>query len=362
MEIITGRKNKAERIVVYGPEGIGKSTFAAQFPDTIFSDTEGSTDNMDLKRFQDPSSWELLIEQALYIKSHPNICKTYAIDTADWSEKLCIQKICADKDLTGIEDMGYGKGYTYLEEQFGKYLNLLRDITDQGITIVVTAHASMRKFEQPDELGAYDRWELKLQKKTAALLKEWATVLLFANYETFVINVDNQGAQKGKNKARGGKRILYTTHHPCWDAKNRHGMPEKMDFSFDTVAPYLNLNLSKATTPKEQEISQPIDNSVPNLQTVPSEAIPKEEPVNTAPVKEELPSATMDKQDAMKQLFALMAKDDINRLQVQKAVAARGYYPEDTPIENYDVNFIRAVLISAWKQILMFILEQEVPF
>ncbi len=212
----------------------------------------------------------------------------------------------------------------------------------------------MRKFEQPDEMGAYDRWELKLQKKTAALLKEWATVLLFANYETFVINVDNQGPKKGKNKARGGKRVLYTTHHPCWDAKNRHGMPEKMEFSFQAVAPYLNLNLA-FTPPKEPVIIQPIDNSVPAPGTEPQKIETKEESVNTAPAK-------MDKQDAMKQLFELMAKDEINRLQIQKAVAARGYYPADTPIENYDVNFIKAVLISAWKQIVMFILEQEVPF
>lgn len=46
----------------------------------------------------------------------------------------------------------------------------------------ICAECMMRKFEQPDEMGAYDRWELKLQKKTAALVKEWADLLLFANY------------------------------------------------------------------------------------------------------------------------------------------------------------------------------------
>ena len=30
---------------------------------------------------------------------------------------------------------------------------------DNGIHVVLTAHAMMRKFEQPDEMGAYDRWE-----------------------------------------------------------------------------------------------------------------------------------------------------------------------------------------------------------
>ena len=73
--------------------------------------------------------------------------------------------------LGGIEGFGYGKGYTYLAEEFGRLLNSLSDIIDVGIHVVLVAHAWMRKFEQPDEVGSYDRWELKLQKKTAPLIK-----------------------------------------------------------------------------------------------------------------------------------------------------------------------------------------------
>ena len=55
----------------------------------------------------------------------------------------------------------------------------------------------MRKFEQPDELGAYDRWELKLGKKTSSqispLVKEWADMVLFANYKTYAVAVDKDG-------------------------------------------------------------------------------------------------------------------------------------------------------------------------
>lgn len=45
----------------------------------------------------------------------------------------------------------------------------------------------MRKFEQPDEIGSYDRWEMKLTKNVAPLVKEWADMVLFANYKTFVV-------------------------------------------------------------------------------------------------------------------------------------------------------------------------------
>ena len=83
-----------------------------------------------------------------------------------------------------------------------------------GINVVLTAHMQMRKFELPNEGGSFDRYELKLGKKTssqtAPLVKEWADMLLFANYKTIVIAQDKDGK---KCKAAGGERVMYTTHH-----------------------------------------------------------------------------------------------------------------------------------------------------
>lgn len=72
---------------------------------------------------------------------------------------------------------------------------------------------------------------MKLTKQTAPMVKEWADMVLFCNYKTFAVNVDGQGAQKGKNKAQGGKRVMYTTHHSCWDAKNRYGLADEVPLS-----------------------------------------------------------------------------------------------------------------------------------
>ena len=98
--------------------------------------------------------------------------------------------------------------------------------------MVFTAHAQMRKFEQPDEMGAYDRWEMKLSKRNAPLLKEWADLVLFCNYKTNVITDQKTNSKK----ATGGTRKMFTTHHPCWDAKNRYGLPEDMDMDFEGIA------------------------------------------------------------------------------------------------------------------------------
>ena len=230
MEITRGKIVKPKKVVIYGPEGIGKSTFASRFPTPIFIDTEGSTSTMDVARLPKPTSWAFLMEEVRYIIKNPDECRTLVIDTADWAEQLCSADICGRYQKSGIEDFGYGKGYIFLQEEFGRLLNLLEDVISQGIHVVFTAHAKMRKFEQPDEMGAYDRWEMKLSKNVSPMVKEWADMVLFANYETHVIKVD------GKNKAQGGRRVIYTTHHSCWDAKNRFGLDDKLPFEYDSIA------------------------------------------------------------------------------------------------------------------------------
>ena len=232
MEITRGKIQKAKKVVIYGPEGIGKSTFAARFPGAVCIDTEGSTNDMDVARLPRPTSWNMLFDEIEYIKTHTDECRTLVIDTIDWAELLCVEHICAVHNKKGIEDFGYGNGYVYTKEEFGRFLNKLSDLIEVGINVVLTAHAQLRKFEQPDELGAYDRWELKLGKKTQSqtspLVKEWADMLLFANYKTFSVAVGKDGK---KHKGQGGKRTMYTQHHPCWDAKNRFGLPEECGVS-----------------------------------------------------------------------------------------------------------------------------------
>lgn len=156
------------KIIIYGPEGIGKTLFASQFPDPVFLDTEGSTRYYDVRRIvqsngqSTPSSWQMLMEMATAVRDGEISCKSLVIDSLDWAEAMCSQAVCSKSGKSGIEDFGYGKGYTYVEEEFGRLLNLLNEIFHKGINIVCTAHAAMRRIELPEETGAYDHWEMKL--------------------------------------------------------------------------------------------------------------------------------------------------------------------------------------------------------
>lgn len=357
MEIIRGVIPCAKKVVIYGPEGIGKSTFASKFPDPVFIDTEGSTNSMDVARLPKASSWQMLLDQVDYVRTHPTMCKTLVIDTIDWAESMCIRHICDKHRKSGIEDFGYGNGYVYVKEELGKFLNQLTEVVEADVNVVLTAHAQIRKFEQPDELGAYDRWELKLGKKTASqtspLIKEWADMLLFANYKTFSIAVDDKGK---KRKAQGGERVMYTTHNACWDAKNRYGLPDEVPFSYDSIRTIIEGNAVpvKETQPKSVPAQQPVQ-AQPTVQPQPTtvQEATKTEPAVTVGEQMNLPlnepqktpeptarSSTIDP-GIPKALRDLMESNQVDEWDIQNVVAARGYYPSDVKVKDYDMDFIQ---------------------
>ena len=80
------------KTVIYGQEGVGKSSLAAQFPGAVFIDCEGSTSKMDVRRLPKPTSWEMLKQEMDFIlQSHKEKgYKTVNIDTFDWAERLAI--------------------------------------------------------------------------------------------------------------------------------------------------------------------------------------------------------------------------------------------------------------------------------
>ncbi len=350
MQIITGVIKKAQKVLIYGPEGIGKSTFASKFPGPLFLDTEGSTARMDVPRAPKASSWTMLKQQIDEVK-RDKLCETLIVDTIDWAEQMCVEHILAKYQKSGIEDFGYGNGYVYVKEEFGRLLNQLQDVVDSGINVVLTAHAQMRKFEQPDELGAYDRYELKLGKKTGSqtspLVKEWADMVLFANYKTYVVNVDGQGAQKGKNKAQGGKRVMYTTHHNCWDAKNRHDLPEELPFEYQSIAHCIPTGLTMTQMPIRQEhppVKEP--EKLPPVANTPKEQ--KTDPSND---KINLPEPPKAPEDIPKALADLMSTRNMTEADVMEVVAQRGYFPKDTPLANCGSDFINGWVVPFFDKV-----------
>ena len=262
MQITSGRIQEAQKIIIYGPEGIGKSTLANQFPKPVFIDTENGTGWMDIKRIK-CKSWQDVLDAIKYLKTEKHDFKTVIIDTADWAERFCVQFLCKNSNKSSIEDFGYGKGYTFLAEEFGRMLISLNTLGESGMHVVFIAHTTVKKMELPDEAGSYDRYEFKLTRQTSPLLKEWGGCVLFVNYHVIVRQDDNK-----RSKAIGGrKRIIHTQHTAAYDAKNRSDLPDQIPFELPFDFKLIEKILGDATVANTGAAATPPESLVGKLAT-----------------------------------------------------------------------------------------------
>lgn len=371
MQITRGRIPCGQKVIIYGPEGIGKTTLAAQFPDPVYIDTEGSTKNFDLARFPAPTSWEMLKQEAEYPLANPGEVGTLVIDTADWAEKLCNRCVCQKANKSGIEDFNYGQGYVYAAEEFGRLLDILDRVTATGVNVVITAHATLRKVELPDDMGSYDKWELKCSKKLSPMLKEWADLVLFCNYKTFIVK-----SESGKGKAQGGQRMMYAAHHTAYDAKNRHGLPDEMPMDYGQIAhifavaaPAANAGPSPVTPPEHDRSAaqmppeNPARAGTSEATTVPDAETPAT--VQGVSTQDESPFTLANSLDGICQPLAdLLRENGVTPMEIQIVVGGKGYFPTDMPVKDYPTDFVNDCLVAAWPSVYECVLKdrEELPF
>jgi hypothetical protein len=229
MKITKGKQTRAQRVVLYGVESVGKSTFAAKFPKPLFLDIEQGTSHLDVDRCE-INTWKQLTDALAEAKATDY--KTIVVDSADWAERLCVEDLLATSKKTSIEDFGFGKGWVMVAERMSRMLSSIDQLIDAGKNVVMIAHSKIVRFEAPDALAAYDRYELKLSKQSSPLLKEFADELWFLRFKTKVST-----SETGKGKGIGGKeRILLTTHSAAYDAKTRSGLAEELPLEWASVA------------------------------------------------------------------------------------------------------------------------------
>ena len=229
MKITKGKQTRPQRVVIYGVESVGKTTFAAQFPAPLYLDIEGGTAHLDTDRVE-INSWAELNGAIKEVASTDY--QTVVIDSADWAERLCVEDLLASTKKTSIEDFGYGKGWVQVAERMSRMLTALDSLIAIGKHVVLLAHSKVQRVEPPDLMTAYDRYELKMSKQSSPLVKEWADELWFFRFKTKVVESEN-----GKAKGTGGKqRIILTTHSAAYDAKTRSGLAEELPMEWESVA------------------------------------------------------------------------------------------------------------------------------
>jgi len=235
-KVVRGKLKKPVRVLVYGIEGVGKSTFAAGAPSPIFLGAEDGTSELDVARFPEPKTWLDALDAIEELTVGEHDYRTVVIDTLDWLEPMCWAHVCAGrkdkagKPITEIEGFGYGKGYTAALDAWRQLTAALERMRKRDINTVLIAHSWIKSFKNPAGED-FDRYEMKLHQKAAGLLREWSDAVLFATHET--LTYEANGRVKGISS---GARVLYTERCAAWDAKNRYDLPNVLPLDWTAFA------------------------------------------------------------------------------------------------------------------------------
>ncbi|WP_052362268.1 ATP-binding protein [Geminisphaera colitermitum] len=241
LNIIKGIQKKPIKAVIYGPPGVGKTTLGAGLPKPLFIDAEDGTAQLDVARVPVSTAAGLRSTIAEIRKDRQGF-ETLVIDTGDWVETLITEETLAAQKVKNIEDVGYGKGWTYLREAWSRFLADLDAIATTGMHVVILAHSVTQKIALPGQPAAYDTFSLKLDPKNSERLKEWASMILFLNYDVQV-----QKGKDGRMRGVGGdERVLFTSPSAAWIAKNRFGLDPVLTAE---AAHLLPIFTGKVTTP-----------------------------------------------------------------------------------------------------------------
>lgn len=255
--IVRGKMEKPPRVLLYGVEKIGKSTFAASAPSPVFVCAEDGTSELDVARFPEPTHWEEVRYALDSLRRGQHEHKTVVIDTLDWLEPLCWAEVCRKGGKLAIEDFDYGKGFVAALDHWRELLSDLDQLRhERGMGVILLAHSWVKSFNNP-EGDNFDRYEMKLHAKTGALIKEWCDAVLFSTYETFTREA--KGLKKTVKGVASGARIVHTQRMAAWDAGNRYDLPETLPLDWDAFADAMKARRPEEPAALKERIGQLLD-------------------------------------------------------------------------------------------------------
>lgn len=228
-QIKVGTDHKPPRLLVYGSAGIGKTSLAASAPGSILIDVEGGADEIGMARFPQARTYDDVIGQISALVKEPHDFRTLCIDSLDWLQKLVWAKTAERLKVPSIQDIPYGRGFAEAEVEWQLILRGVEAVrTRRNMAVILIAHSEVKRYDDPSCDG-YDRHQIALHKTASALVQEWADAVLFYGWHV-VVKQSDAGFNRKISKGRGnGARLLHTEERPSALAKNRYGMPERIE-------------------------------------------------------------------------------------------------------------------------------------
>lgn len=235
---------RSPRTVIYGESGLGKTTFATGAPNPVFILSEDGLGRITVPHFPQISNFMDVMEAITTLYTQEHDYQSLVVDSIDWLEPLIWDITCQNGGKASIEDFGFGKGYIEALKywrQFFDGVTALRN--DRDMNIILIGHSHVVHIEDP-LVQAYDSHGLKLHKRAAALVEEFADVIGFACLKTMTIeekkaSFTDKDAKRTRAKTTG-ERQLHVQPSPAFTAKNRYDLPSPIPLEWAAYAAYLN--------------------------------------------------------------------------------------------------------------------------
>lgn len=240
LNIRKGKQNKARRMMIYGENGVGKSTLASSFPKPLVLNIEDGVGDLDVDSTDVIKSTCEFMEWLVHL--YDSDYETVVVDTVDWLEKIVFAEVASKAGKSTIEEIGFGKGYQAVDREWQAIIKGFTALWNQNRHIVLVAHAKVAKFKDP-EGDAYDHWTPSLHDSGSGLLIEWCDELLFAKVKTRTIQKDEGFGTKRALGIGGDERVLQCQFSAAAEAKNRLNLPKELPLNasdpFGCLRPFI---------------------------------------------------------------------------------------------------------------------------
>ena len=230
-----GRRGGPVRLLIHGTDGCGKTTFGADAPGAIFLPSEDGSGFLDVARFPAPSDWQDHLDAIDALVGDPGEFRTLVWDSLDHSEAMLHDYLCKEHGVKVVEDIGggYGKWVNVVTDAWRVALSRLERLQrERGLNVVLIAHSQIKNFANP-EGPDFNRYQVKLADKSAAVVREWCHTVAFAQYEQFG---EKDARTKKVKGVSTGARIMHFQRSAAFDAKDRTGLPDTLPLSWEAFA------------------------------------------------------------------------------------------------------------------------------